>query len=65
MYGLVFRMLGRGIDGILPQIDPQADVIHEDIEAAGRVIAQHLLARLAEPGATPTALQPAEVRFRD
>ena len=65
MPGEGFHAVSKSISGILPQIDPQADVIHEDIEAAGRLIAQHLLARLAEPGATPTALQPAEVRFRD
>lgn len=45
--------VAKSISGILSQIDPDTDRIHEDVEAAGRSMAQQMLTRLADPAARP------------
>ncbi|SNS52218.1 LacI family transcriptional regulator [Tropicimonas sediminicola] len=64
--GARFRAVAKSISGILSQIDAGAEVIHEDIEEAGRLLGDHLLRRIAEPHLPPPqTLQAPVIQFRD
>lgn len=59
-----FRAVAKSISGILSQIDPAADIIHEDVEEAGRLLGAHLLRRILHPDHTPPqTLQPPVIHF--
>lgn len=59
-----FHAVTKSISGILSQIDPLTDTIHEDVEEAGRLMARQLIAQLTAPERPPAHhLQPAEISF--
>ncbi len=45
--GKDFHAVAKSISGILSQIEPATDAIHEDVEDAGRVLAETLLALMS------------------
>ena len=64
--GAGFHAVAKSISGVLSQIDPQTDMIHENVETAGRLMAQHLLTRMGEPDVPPPqVVLPAELHFSD
>ncbi|MDV7144244.1 LacI family DNA-binding transcriptional regulator [Tropicimonas sp. TH_r6] len=64
--GWDFHAVAKSISGILSQIDPETDTIHEDVEAAGRIMARRIVAMLANPEAGLSQdLQPIDLRFAD
>ncbi|SDL02691.1 LacI family transcriptional regulator [Aliiruegeria lutimaris] len=57
-------VVSKSISGVISQIDPEADTIQEDVEQAGRLMAQHLLTMLSEPSVRPPmTLQSAKPLF--
>ncbi|MDB6178276.1 LacI family transcriptional regulator [Paracoccus sp. Z330] len=65
-FGQDVRAVSKSISGILDQIEPQGDMIHEDIEDAGRLMAEQLLKVLSDKqAALPGILQRPRVVFPD
>ncbi len=62
--GRDFHAVAKSISGILSQIDPETDTIHEDVEVAGQIMARKLVAILGDPDAGPSQdLLPIDPRF--
>ena len=61
-----FHAVSKSISGILAHIDSGTDTVHENVEEAGRMMAQQLVARLQNPDqASVQELQPVDLRFND
>lgn len=64
--GRDYDAVAKSISGILSQIDPDTDTIHEDVEEAGRMMASQLMAILSgEMTSPPHHLQRPRANFRN
>jgi LacI family transcriptional regulator len=61
--GRDFRAVVKASSGLLKQIEPEIDLVYEDIEQSGYLLGKHLLAAIQKPGSPPmqTIQRPATV----